>query len=69
MRALYWQLNDEFHLAVYRGADNRSILQLTDNMRSRLMPVPGVHVLARPPNAGGISSSTGSRQSHPGIRR
>lgn len=35
---LYWQLNDEFHLAVCRGADNRSILQLTDNMRSRLMP-------------------------------
>jgi DNA-binding GntR family transcriptional regulator len=35
---LYWQLNDEFHLLICRGADNRSILQLTDNMRSRLMP-------------------------------
>lgn len=35
---LYWQLNDSFHALIYRGADNRSILQLTDNMRSRLMP-------------------------------
>jgi DNA-binding GntR family transcriptional regulator len=35
---LYWQLNDEFHHLIYRGADNRSILQLTDNLRSRLMP-------------------------------
>jgi DNA-binding GntR family transcriptional regulator len=35
---LYWQLNDQFHELIYRGADNRSILQLTDNMRSRLMP-------------------------------
>lgn len=35
---LYWQLNDRFHELIYRGAANRSILQLTDNMRSRLMP-------------------------------
>jgi DNA-binding GntR family transcriptional regulator len=35
---LYWHLNDQFHASIYQGADNRSILQLTDNMRSRLMP-------------------------------
>jgi DNA-binding GntR family transcriptional regulator len=34
----YWQINDQFHDAICRGADNRSILQLTNNMRSRLRP-------------------------------
>lgn len=36
--SLYWQLNDDFHQLIYRGADNRTILQLTDNVRSRLIP-------------------------------
>jgi len=36
--ARYWQLNDEFHLAIFSGAHNKSVLQIAENLRSRLMP-------------------------------
>ena len=36
--ALYWKLNDEFHEAIYKGADNRSIHEITENFRRRVMP-------------------------------
>ncbi|MBS0417869.1 MAG: GntR family transcriptional regulator [Proteobacteria bacterium] len=34
----YWQLNDEFHTSLCAGAHNRSIQQITENFRSRLLP-------------------------------
>lgn len=34
----YWKLNDEFHMALYAGAHNRSVQQITENFRSRLLP-------------------------------
>jgi DNA-binding GntR family transcriptional regulator len=34
----YWKLNDEFHMSLCTGAHNRSVQQITENFRSRLLP-------------------------------